>query len=216
MIFLRKLFVNLFKVYLVSLTINSVKTSILNLNSSILHDEVLKFDFRNVTEDELKNSLKHLHRNAVRMLLKLLAYNTEGQNELLPYNWEIEHILPVKWQPSYFNSNEDEINELIETIGNKIPFEKRLNIIASNGYFTKKQEQYRKSNILMAKTMSNSNIKDWKLEEIRERNIRIIDEVIDTFHSWDRSAGDDKNNELSNEEIEAIKLIKNKGLEKYL
>lgn len=212
--FLRKLFVNLFKVYIVSPTINSVKTSILNLNSSILHDEVLNFEFRNVTEDELKNGIKHLHRNAVRMLLKLLAYNTEEQNELLPYNWEIEHILPLKWQPSYFNSNEDEINELIETIGNKIPFEKRLNIIASNGYFSKKQEQYVKSNIAIAKAMSNSNIKDWKLEEIRERNIRIIDEVIDTFNSWDSSVSD--NSVLSNEEIEAIKLIKNKGLEKYL
>ncbi|MFR5188324.1 DUF262 domain-containing protein [Peptostreptococcus sp.] len=212
--FLRKLFVNLFKVYIVSPTINSVKTSILNLNSSILHDEVLNFEFRNVTEDELKNGIKHLHRNAVRMLLKLLAYNTEEQNELLPHNWEIEHILPLKWQPSYFNSNEDEINELIETIGNKIPFEKRLNIIASNGYFSKKQEQYVKSNIAIAKAMSNSNIKDWKLEEIRERNIRIIDEVIDTFNSWDSSASD--NNVLSNEEIEAIKLIKSKGLEKYL
>ena len=212
--FLRKLFVNLFKVYIVSPTINSVKTSILNLNSSILHDEMLNFEFRNVTEDELKNGIKHLHRNAVRMLLKLLAYNTEEQNELLPYNWEIEHILPLKWQPSYFNSNEDEINELIETIGNKIPFEKRLNIIASNGYFSKKQEQYVKSNIAIAKAMSNSNIKDWKLEEIRERNIRIIDEVIDTFNSWDSSVSD--NNVLSNEEIEAIKLIKNKGLEKYL
>lgn len=184
--FLRKLFLNLFKVYLVSPTINSVKTSILNLNSSILHDEVLKFEFRNVTEDELKNGIKHLHKKAVRMLLKLLAYNTEEQNELLPYNWEIEHILPLKWQPSYFNSNEEEVNELIETIGNKIPFEKRLNIIASNGYFSKKQEQYVKSNIAIAKAMSNSNIKDWKLEEIRERNIRIIDEVIDTFNSWDR------------------------------
>ena len=214
LIFLRKLFVNLFKVYIVSPTINSVKTSILNLNSSILHDEVLNFEFRNVTEDELKNGIKHLHRNAVRMLLKLLAYNTEEQNELLPYNWEIEHILPLKWQPSYFNSNEDEVNELIETIGNKIPFEKRLNIIASNGYFSKKQEQYVKSNIAIAKAMSNSNIKDWKLEEIRERNIRIIDEVIDTFNSWDSSVSD--NNVLSNEEIEAIKLIKNKGLEKYL
>ena len=212
--FLRKLFVNLFRVYLVSPTINSVKTSILNLNSSILHDEVVKFEFRNVTEDELKNGIKHLHRNAVRMLLKLLAYNTEEQNELLPYNWEIEHILPVKWQPSYFNSNEDEVNELIETIGNKIPFEKKLNIIASNGYFSKKQEQYVKSNIAIAKAMSNSNIKDWKLEEIRERNIRIIDEVINTFNAWDNCEND--NNVLSNEEIEAIKLIKNKGLEKYL
>lgn len=214
LIFLRKLFVNLFKVYIVSPTINSVKTSILNLNSSILHDEVLNFEFRNVTEDELKNGIKHLNRNAVRMLLKLLAYNIEEQKELLPYNWEIEHILPLKWQPSYFNSNEDEVNELIETIGNKIPFEKRLNIIASNGYFSKKQEQYVKSNIAIAKAMSNSNIKDWKLEEIRERNIRIIDEVIDTFNSWDSSVSD--NNILSNEEIEAIKLIKNKGLEKYL
>ena len=212
--FLRKLFVNLFKVYIVSPTINSVKTSILNLNSSILHDEVLNFEFRNVTEDELKNGIKHLHRNAVRMLLKLLAYNIEEQKELLPYNWEIEHILPLKWQTSYFNSNEDEVNELIETIGNKIPFEKRLNIIASNGYFLKKQEQYAKSNIAIAKAMSNSNIKDWKLEEIRERNIRIIDEVIDTFNSWGSSVSD--NNVLSNEEIEAINLIKNKGLEKYL
>ena len=214
LIFLRKLFVNLFKVYIVSPTINSVKTSILNLNSSILHDEVLNFEFRNVTEDELKNGIKHLHRNAVRMLLKLLAYNIEEQKELLPYNWEIEHILPLKWQPSYFNSNEDEVNELIETIGNKIPFEKRLNIIASNGYFSKKQEQYVKSNIAIAKAMSNSNIKDWKLEEIRERNIRIIDEVIDTFNSRGSSVSD--NNVLSNEEIEAINLIKNKGLEKYL
>ncbi len=214
LIFLRKLFVNLFKVYIVSPTINSVKTSILNLNSSILHDEVLNFEFRNVTEDELKNGIKHLHRNAVRMLLKLLAYNIEEQKELLPYNWEIEHILPLKWQPSYFNSNEDEVNELIETIGNKIPFEKRLNIIASNGYFSKKQEQYVKSNIAIVKAMSNSNIKDWKLEEIRERNIRIIDEVIDTFNLWGSSVSD--NNVLSNDEIEAIKLIKNKGLEKYL
>lgn len=62
--------------------------------------------------------------------------------------------------------------------------------------------------------MSNSDIKDWKLEEIRERNIRIIDEVIDTFNSWDSSVSN--SNVLSNEEIEAIKFVKNKGLEKYL
>ncbi|WP_164723877.1 hypothetical protein, partial [Veillonella sp. 3960] len=58
------------------------------------------------------------------------------------------------------------------------------------------------------------NIKDWKLEEIRERNIRIIDEVLKTFKSWDNSLSD--KNELSTEEIEAIKLIKEKNLHKYL
>ena len=214
--FLRKLFVNLFRVYVVSPTINSVKASILTLNSSILHDDKLSFEFKKVTEDELKNNLKHLHRNTIRMLLKLLAYNTDGQDELLPYSWEIEHILPVKWQTSYFNSNKDEVNELIETIGNKIPFEKKLNIVASNGYFAKKQEQYKKSNIQIAKAMSDKGIKDWKLEEIRERNIRIIDEVIDTFNAWDSGINDDKNSVLSSQEKAAIELIKSKGLEKYL
>lgn len=218
LIFLRKLFVNLFRVYLVSPTINSVKASILNLNSSILNDEIICFEFRNVSEEELKNGLKHLHRNAVRMLLKLLAYNLEDQGELLPFKWEIEHILPIKWQQSYFNSNKDEVDDLIETIGNKIPFEKKLNIVAGNGYFAKKQEQYAKSNIMIAKLMSNKDIKDWKLEEIRERNIRITDEVIETFNAWDRSTNDNDEDEdvLSSEERAALKLIKSKGLEKYL
>ena len=64
--------------------------------------------------------------------------------------------------------------------------------------------------------MSDKGIKDWKLEEIRERNIRIIDEVIDTFNSWDSGINDDKNNVLSSQEKAAIELIKSKGLEKYL
>lgn len=216
LIFLRKLFINLFRVYIVSPTINSVKTSILNLNASIIHDEQVIFDFRKVKDDELRNGIKNLHRNAVRMLLKLLAYDLEEQKELLPFKWEIEHILPVKWQQSYFiNANEEEINEVIETIGNKIPFEKKLNIIASNGYFSKKQEQYKNSNIAIVKLMSDKSIKDWKLDEIRERNIRIIDEVVSIFNSWDIEYTHESDN-LTDEEIAAIELIKNKGLEKYL
>jgi len=38
--------------------------------------------------------------------------------------------------------------------------------------------------------------------------------VIDTFNSWDSSVSN--SNILSKEEKEAIELIKNKGLEKYL
>ena len=63
------------------------------------------------------------HRNTVRMILKIIAY--QSQEELLPEKWEIEHILPQKWQSSYFPSNSDgEVKELVEHIGNKIPFEK--------------------------------------------------------------------------------------------
>jgi hypothetical protein len=46
------------------------------------------------------------------------------QDDVLLVNWEIEHILPQRWQSSYFSSAPDaEVKELVEHIGNKIPFE---------------------------------------------------------------------------------------------
>lgn len=125
LLFLRKLFVNLCSRYIVTPTINAVKQSILNLNSEIINSNEPKTEFKSVDQNILKEELKNPHRNVVRMLLKLLAYDNDLQNELLPEKWEIEHILPNKWQNSYFpNSSKEEVNEVIEHIGNKIPFEK--------------------------------------------------------------------------------------------
>ena len=59
------------------------------------------------------------------MILKTLT--SEQQDELLPSQWEIEHIFPRKWQTNYFTDvPDDTIKEKIEHIGNKLPFEKRL------------------------------------------------------------------------------------------
>lgn len=119
-------------------TLNAVKKGILNLNSEIINLPNPKFDFSEVYEKELKDKIKIAHRNTVRMLLKILSY--QYQNELLPDKWKIEHIFPQKWHTTYFPSNiEVEVDELIDHIGNKIPFQKKLNIVASNGYFTKKK-----------------------------------------------------------------------------
>lgn len=115
---------------------------------------------------------------------KKLFYAYQHQSELLPEKWEIEHILPQKWQSSYFPTNSDsEVKELVEHIGNKIPFEKRLNIIASNGFFAKKKESYRKSKvgILLELTQNNNN---WGIEKIRERDIRISDELVKILNDW--------------------------------
>ena len=64
-----------------------------------------------------------------------------------------------------------------------IPFEKKLNIITSNGYFAKKKESYRKSKvgILLDLTQNNNN---WGLDEIRERDIRISDELVEILKDW--------------------------------
>ena len=116
------------------------------------------------------------------MLLKILAY--QKQNSLLPTNWEIEHILPQKWQSTYFaNISDKEIKDLIEHIGNKIPFEKKLNITASNGYFLKKKAVYAQSKVTILTELSQTNDK-WDLEKIRERDIRISDELTKLFFKW--------------------------------
>ncbi len=215
--FLKWLFVNLCSRYIVTPTVNAVKQNILNLNAEIINNEKPRIEFRAIDKNEIKEELKNPHRNVVRMLLKLLAYDNENQKELLPDKWEIEHILPKKWQESYFpNTSEEEVDNTIEHLGNKVPFEKRLNIVASNGYFTKKKESYKKSNISIVQGLSKSHLTDWKLEQIRERDIRISDRIMNIFENWITNPVNSEKEELSEEELKAIELIKSKGLENYL
>ena len=215
--FLKWLFVNLCSRYIVTPTVNAVKQNILNLNAEIINNEKPRIEFRAIDKNEIKEELKNPHRNVVRMLLKLLAYDNENQKELLPDKWEIEHILPKKWQESYFpNTSEEEVDNTIEHLGNKVPFEKRLNIVASNGYFTKKKESYKKSNISIVQELSQTHLRDWKLEQIRERDIRISDRIMNIFENWSSNPANSEKEELSEEELKAIELIKSKGLENYL
>lgn len=217
LLFLRKLFVNLCSRYIVTPTINAVKQSILNLNSEIINSNEPKTEFKSVDQNILKEELKNPHRNVVRMLLKLLAYDNDLQNELLPEKWEIEHILPNKWQNSYFpNSSKEEVNEVIEHLGNKIPIEKKLNIKASNGYFEKKKDFYMKSKIAMVQEFSQFHSKDWKLEQIMERDIRVSDKIIEIFDSWSADINGENESNLTGEDRKAIELIKSRGLESYL
>ncbi len=140
LVFLRKLLADLAARYIITPTINAVKRGILNLNADIINSPNPQFSFSFIDTNELKEKIKNPHRSIVRVLLKILAY--QHQTNMLPNNWEVEHILPQKWQSSYFPSvPEMEIKELIDHIGNKIPFEKKLNIIAGNGYFAKKTSQ---------------------------------------------------------------------------
>lgn len=105
------------------------------------------------------------------------------------------------------------MKNIVEHIGNKVPFEKSLNIIASNGYFQKKQEQYKMSKIAITKELSNSTFKEFGLDNIRERDIHLTDDLINLLRSW----GLNKNMHISiagqpsEEELRQIEDFKNKG-----
>lgn len=185
--FLRKLFVNLFKGQAASPTISSVKKWILNLNIAIVKEKTLEFEFTNVEKEKLQLYFKTMSKNKAidRMILKILAYNTAGQKTLLPHDWEIEHILPKKYQNQCFE-NDQRLEELIDTIGNKIPLEKKLNIVASNGWTAKKREHYRDSAIAITKDLGkNEALLDWKIDNIETRNKQVIEELFTIFDRWD-------------------------------
>jgi len=183
-LFLKKLLLELLTKYLVTPTINAVKSDILKLNVEIIASAHPKFEFKEIDEAQLEGKIRVPHRNAVRMLLKIHAYDKQGF--LLPDRWEIEHILPQKWQAAYFMTESDEmIKERIEHIGNKLPFEKKLNIIAGNGYFDKKKSEYAQSTIAVTKAMAETESHDWKLEQISERDIRVSDAIISILNRWD-------------------------------
>lgn len=213
-LFLNKLLMELMTKYILAPTINAVKQDILKFNSKIIYSDTPSFDFKEIDTSRLEAEIKNPNRNVVRMLLKTLAY--EKQDDLLPSRWEIEHIFPQKWQTNYFpNIPEETIKDKIEHIGNKLPFEKKLNIVAGNGYFGKKKALYKASKIVITKKMGDSIIDNWNLDSITERDLRITDIIVKTLKRWnneymDQSSGDQK--EMPTEEqLAQIEEFKKKG-----
>ena len=213
--FLNKLLMELMTKYLMMPTINAVKPDILKLNSAIVASDAPAFEFKTVDMSQLEPYIQNPNRNAVRMLLKMLAY--EHQDDLLPEKWEIEHIFPQKWQTNYFPDESDStIKEKIEHIGNKLPFEKKLNIVAGNGYFGKKKKEYAASKIAITNAMGTSDVMDWNLDSIMKRDIRVSDEVVKILKRWNDEylnipAVDNKTEKPSEEDLARIEEFKKKG-----
>lgn len=203
--FLNKLVEELMTRFLFFPTINAVKADILKLNAKIINDPHPEFGFRTIDKSSLANKIQIPHRNIVRMLLKSYAYN--HQDQLLPDNWQIEHILPQKWQTSFFpDMKTEEVFAMIDHIGNKTPFERKLNIIASNGYFKKKQTEYQNSEIEVTKILVVSIANDWTLGNIEHRDHIVSSEIIKLLHDWDIGYRDSRKLKLSPTEEDLIMI----------
>ena len=212
LLFLNKLIEELMTRFLLFSTINAVKGDIMKLDAKIINDPHPGFDFREIDKSLLESRIRIPHRNIVRMLLKCYAYN--HQEQLLPDNWQIEHILPQKWQESFFpDVDAKEVYEMIEHIGNKTPFERKLNIIASNGYFKKKQQEYQKSKIEVTKILVTSINDDWTLGNIEHRDKIVATEIMQLLQDWESNYQKNRNNAAtpSEEDLAMIEKFKQKG-----
>lgn len=218
LLFLRRFLVLLLVKYLEIPTINAVKNDILKLNAEIVNIEYPRFNKLELDGNEFKERLKVPHSNTVRMLLKIMAYKENNQDTLLPYKWEIEHIFPQKWHNNYFQNNDktdEEIKMEIEHLGNKIPFEKKLNIEAGNGYFGKKKAYYSASNIEVAKNLSKLQQEDWDLNDIADRDTEVsilIQSILSRWISdYDHNGNHNLKEEPSEDDLKKIEEFRSKG-----
>lgn len=224
--FLRKFYVMILTRYLEVPTINAVKADILKLNVQIIGNchpnfyagfEEKKLDDEyaiNAENARTDNLIIAPHKNMVRMLLKLLAYQEEEQKELLPTYWEIEHIFPQTWDTKYYTFDEEEANQKLEHLGNKLPLEKKLNISASNNYFSKKKDKYQTSNIAIIKKLGNSCLEEWNLDNISTNDKKVCGIVKNILKKWVDDYGYKEKSKPTPtaEEIEMIKKLREKGL----
>jgi hypothetical protein len=181
-LFLNRLAAELVTRYIVDSSINFVKSDIMKLNVDTVKNIHPIFAFKDLGDTDPLENIKKPNSKSVRMLLKVLAYSY--QEELLPQKWEIEHIFPQKWHSNYFpkDISDDQIREKIELLGNKVPFEKKLNIQAGNEYFVKKKGEYAQSKIAVAKALCAYS--DWSLDTITERGSEIAKVIKKTLDRW--------------------------------
>lgn len=137
--------------------------------------ETGKLDFQTNTKEILQDeaTFKAQFFKADRLIPSLLRLNLYLQypEQELDIKAEIEHIFPktTQWRSSYTGWDKDEAKPLIESIGNKMWLEKRLNIKASNNYFDDKKDKYAKSKFLEAQEIARRPQNDWLKEDIEKR-----------------------------------------------
>ena len=85
------------------------------------------------------------YRNGLVLLASFLnqKQNPEKYLDVLYKKYDIEHILPQEWC-NYDQWDEESHKKNIEKLGNLVILEKSLNIKASNEFFQRKKEIYKK------------------------------------------------------------------------
>jgi uncharacterized protein with ParB-like and HNH nuclease domain len=182
--FLQRMVAYLFVLFVLKPMVNEVKDPIFKFCIEVdqTGDAVFQKD---VPEnfDELMDVLSQHQSKMVKPLILLNSYLYNPKQQLITGRLEIEHILPRKWKTANYNGWEyKDANILLESIGNKIPFEKRLNIQAGNNYFGEKKNKYKNSPIIEVQDLSQRQSDDWLKEDIEARRKELCDRLIGFFN----------------------------------
>ena len=180
---LKKLVSYLFVKFIDNPTVNAIKTDVFKYCvylSGKSEDNLFIKDVDSVKDKISTFGKSKLSRSLI--LLHSYLYAHGKQKELFDNDIEIEHIFPKKWQDTNYNGwLYAEAESYLERLGNKIPFEKKLNIQAGNGYFGAKKVKYSDSSVYEVQRLGKYHKNDWIKDDIEEREKSMIDRLITFF-----------------------------------
>lgn len=169
-VFLRNLMSFLFIKFLENPTVNAIKDPIFKACINVYQTGEANFSYPVIDFEQRMNALSNSKITKPMLLLHTYLFNEEQGR--IDSSFQIEHIFPQKWNNTYFTWSNEEAMRYINKFGNKIPLEWRLNIQASNGFYSKKKEYYEKSSYKEIKSLLTFD--DWGKDEIDKRNEEMI------------------------------------------
>lgn len=178
-IFLKQLIAFLFAKFIEQPTVNAIKDDIYSACISISYGNGLGL-YYNFSQAYLANRYETFSSSKIsKGLLLLDAYLHPDQKDYIKRSWNWTYI-SRKWQSTnYFGWKEEDARDYLDKFGNKIVFEKKLNIQAGNGYFKRKQDKYRSSEISVVRDLANYQNNDWTKDDIEKREAILKDRLID-------------------------------------
>lgn len=135
-------------------SVNAVRDTVYKVCADIEKGGDYLSDYlKNISQSDRLDFADLLDTNRLRRyqrgIVLLAAYLNPRQDqaafsEFVSEKYDIEHILPKKWN-NYDGWTNDLWDEQLNTLGNLIPLSKSLNIAAKNEFFTRKKDFYKES-----------------------------------------------------------------------
>ncbi len=163
-------------------TVNKVKPYIFNFCIDTYNNGKIDCSSYRIPDDFKTRINVFATSRLTKALLLLNTYLFDENQTLIRGKSEIEHIFPQSWQNTNYNGwSQTDAQRYLNMLGNKIIFEKRLNIQAGNNYFGEKKKKYEQSKIKEVQHMAKIPQNDWLKEDIEKRNMEIIDRLYAFF-----------------------------------
>ena len=167
-------------------SVNRIKDDIYKVCSLVQHNENWRDFLKSSISEDLPTFKERLEKSELgrysRPILLLAALLNSNQNKddffvFLKGKFHIEHIAPRVWN-NYDGWSIEAHSSLINSLGNLVPFEQKLNISASNSFFSRKQRYYQSSKILDVRELVNER-NNWSPEDVLSRKQIVERRIID-------------------------------------